>query len=139
MKFGALLRTSAGEVPELQELFTAYKQLKKHLKVSAQPAPHRLSVDMLLHETHACVRHRRVRSKAHPVPIRWQGQDGLPGRDRRGSHLARRSTTEQSVRQQSYLECRSGRLTRLELTLQTPRQLYSFVPGRAILGGAACD
>ena len=33
MKFGALLRTSAGEVPELQELFTAYKQLKKHLKV----------------------------------------------------------------------------------------------------------
>lgn len=32
MKFGALLRTSAGEVPELQELFTAYKQLKKHLK-----------------------------------------------------------------------------------------------------------
>lgn len=35
MKFGALLRTSAGEVPELQELFTAYKQLKKHLKVIA--------------------------------------------------------------------------------------------------------
>jgi hypothetical protein len=33
MKFGALLRTSAGEVPELQELFTAYKELKKHLKV----------------------------------------------------------------------------------------------------------
>lgn len=33
MKFGALLRTSAGEVPELQELFSAYKQLKKYLKV----------------------------------------------------------------------------------------------------------
>ncbi len=33
MKFGALLRTSAGEVEELQELFVAYKQLKKHLKV----------------------------------------------------------------------------------------------------------
>ncbi len=38
MKFGALLRTSAGEVPELQELFTAYKQLKKHLKVTISPA-----------------------------------------------------------------------------------------------------
>ncbi len=37
MKFGALLRTSAGEVPELQELFTAYKQLKKHLKVRCCP------------------------------------------------------------------------------------------------------
>ena len=36
MKFGALLRTSAGEVPELQELFTAYKQLKKHLKVTGE-------------------------------------------------------------------------------------------------------
>ena len=33
MKFGALLRTSAGEIPEVQELFTAYKQLKKHVKV----------------------------------------------------------------------------------------------------------
>lgn len=32
MKFGALLRTSAGEVTELQELFAAYKKLKKHLK-----------------------------------------------------------------------------------------------------------
>lgn len=38
MKFGALLRTSAGEVLELQELFTAYKQLKKHLKVRSDAA-----------------------------------------------------------------------------------------------------
>ena len=32
MKFGALLRTSAEETPELAGLFVAYKQLKKKLK-----------------------------------------------------------------------------------------------------------
>lgn len=32
MKFGALLRSSALEVPELQSLFVCYKQLKKRLK-----------------------------------------------------------------------------------------------------------
>ncbi|KAK9807254.1 hypothetical protein WJX73_003372 [Symbiochloris irregularis] len=32
MKFGALLRTSAEDVPELQNLFLCYKQLKKKLK-----------------------------------------------------------------------------------------------------------
>lgn len=32
MKFGALLRTSAEEMPELQGLFNCYKQLKKRLK-----------------------------------------------------------------------------------------------------------
>ena len=33
MKFGALLRTSAEEVPELQQLYSCYKQLKKRLKL----------------------------------------------------------------------------------------------------------
>ena len=33
MKFGALLRSSAQEVPELQGLFVCYKQLKKRLKL----------------------------------------------------------------------------------------------------------
>ena len=32
MKFGALLRSSAMEVPELRGLFVCYKQLKKRLK-----------------------------------------------------------------------------------------------------------
>lgn len=32
MKFGALLRSSALEVPELRGLFVCYKQLKKRLK-----------------------------------------------------------------------------------------------------------
>lgn len=32
MKFGNLLRTSAEDVPELQNLFVCYKQLKKKLK-----------------------------------------------------------------------------------------------------------
>lgn len=32
MKFGALLRTSAAETPELQSLFLRYKHLKKRLK-----------------------------------------------------------------------------------------------------------
>lgn len=32
MKFGALLRNSSREVPELQGLFDCYKQLKKRLK-----------------------------------------------------------------------------------------------------------
>ena len=32
MKFGALLRNSAAELPELHQLFVSYKQLKKRLK-----------------------------------------------------------------------------------------------------------
>lgn len=32
MKFGALLRNSAEELPELHQLFVSYKQLKKRLK-----------------------------------------------------------------------------------------------------------
>lgn len=32
MKFGALLRHSAAELPELHQLFVSYKQLKKRLK-----------------------------------------------------------------------------------------------------------
>ena len=32
LKFGALLRNSAAELPELHQLFVSYKQLKKRLK-----------------------------------------------------------------------------------------------------------
>ena len=60
MKFGALLRTSAREMPELQGLFNCYKQLKKRLKRLPEKTAQVGSITPDLQGSRALVAHERA-------------------------------------------------------------------------------
>lgn len=60
MKFGALLRSSAQVMPELQGLFNCYKQLKKRLKRLPEKGEQAVSAESLLQGSSAVKAHERA-------------------------------------------------------------------------------
>lgn len=60
MKFGALLRSSAQVMPELQGLFNCYKQLKKRLKRLPEKGVQAVPADNLLQGSSAVKAHERA-------------------------------------------------------------------------------
>lgn len=60
MKFGALLRSSAQVMPELQGLFNCYKQLKKRLKRLPERTGQPAAADGFLHGSSAVKAHERA-------------------------------------------------------------------------------
>ena len=60
MKFGALLRSSAQVMPELQGLFNCYKQLKKRLKRLPERSGQPLAVEGLSNGSSAVKAHERA-------------------------------------------------------------------------------
>ena len=60
MKFGALLRSSAEVMPELQGLFNCYKQLKKRLKRLPERGGQAAAADPLLQGSSAVKAHERA-------------------------------------------------------------------------------
>ncbi len=60
MKFGALLRSSAQVMPELQSLFNCYKQLKKRLKRLPERSGQPVAADGFLHGSSAVKAHERA-------------------------------------------------------------------------------
>ena len=60
MKFGALLRSSAQEMPELQGLFNCYKQLKKRLKRLPERGESSAPAQNLLQGSNAVKAHERA-------------------------------------------------------------------------------
>lgn len=60
MKFGALLRSSAQVMPELQGLFNCYKQLKKRLKRLPERGEAPVAAESLLRGSNAVKAHERA-------------------------------------------------------------------------------